>query len=139
MRRSENPGMSSLGQRQLKTLLYPLQNIQNISTTSSTVPLFQLHFIPRRKQSHWTESPFVQQPAIPKTIIHSSRSDCRPVHGAGSAGVLFFLASLRISNPKTQLDARVCEFSEQQLCFQAVGTNGLSFQGDMFWTVGVLE
>lgn len=68
-----------------------------------------------------------------------ANSDCRPVHGAGSAGVLFFLASLRISNPKTRLDARVCEFSEQQLCFQAVGTNGLSFQGDMFWTAGVLE
>lgn len=144
--------MSSLGRRQLKTLLYPLQNIQNISTTSSTVPLFQLHFIPRRKQSHWTESPFVQQPAIPKTIIHSSTVTVGPSMVLDQLGFSSFWPyseyltrkpnwTLRLRAKNSRED--VC-FLNSSFVFKLLGQMGFPSKGTCcgllgFWNNGLSE
>lgn len=138
MRRSENPGMSSLGRRQLKTLLYPLQNIQNISTTSSTVPLFQLHFIPRRKQSHWTESPFVQQPAIPKTIIHSSTVTVGPsmVLDQLRFSSFFYWPHSEYLTRKPDWTLECVSFLNSSFVFKLLGQMGFSSKGTCFGLLG---
>lgn len=140
MRRSENPGMSSLGRRQLKTLLYPLQNIQNISTTSSTVPLFQLHFIPRRKQSHWTESPFVQQPAIryPLTVTVG------PSMVLDQLGFSSFWPHSEYLTRKPNWTLECVSFLNSSFVFKLLGQMGFPSKGTCcgllgFWNNGLSE